>query len=502
MRGADDISLGSLSEARQDLALATSTLLSVPASRRGRVQVLLSVLRFFLTQRRMDFHVVAEEAERLLARMESVDAARLGLGEDLRAVALISLGSAETWALRFEAAERHLEQGVDLARQIGRPYLEFTGLTLWAHGMLLFRPDRLRPQRCWRALELAERHGWGEEPIAGIVCTVLGSMILRQGQLDDAEPWLDRAERTLGAEVEPGAGMTLWYARAVLEMARGRPAQALAAFRIADELAAELVRPNTGVTSMRARMVQALIGAGHADRAAAILARLDADELATVEMHTATAALQLAQGDPQAAADVLAPVLDGSVPGTRTASMMTALLQETATRNELGDQAAAGRALERALDIAESTGMRLPFLRGPVPAQLDPHRTAHSALVSQIQELLAARGERLPTTGKERPAGIAPPRLIEPLTDSETRVLHYLPTHLTAQEIASELSVSVTTVRTHIHHLFLKLGVHRRHHAIERACDLGLLAPSLRSAPNEHVKQPAVWHLPALKKLF
>jgi LuxR family maltose regulon positive regulatory protein len=182
--------------------------------------------------------------------------------------------------------------------------------------------------------------------------------------------------------------------------------------------------------------------------------------------------------------------------------MMTALLQETATRNELGDQAAAGRALERALDIAESTGMRLPFLLGPVPAQLDPHRTAHSALVSQIQELLAARGERLPTTGKERPAGIAPPRLIEPLTDSETRVLHYLPTHLTAQEIASEMSVSVTTVRTHIHHLFLKLGVHRRHHAIERACDLGLLAPSLRSAPNEHVKQPAVWHLPALKKLF
>jgi LuxR family maltose regulon positive regulatory protein len=58
------------------------------------------------------------------------------------------------------------------------------------------------------------------------------------------------------------------------------------------------------------------------------------------------------------------------------------------------------------------------------------------------------------------------------------RVLRYLPTNLSTPEIARELSVSVTTVRTHVSHLFAKLGVHRRTEAVTRARDLGLLAPS------------------------
>ena len=78
--------------------------------------------------------------------------------------------------------------------------------------------------------------------------------------------------------------MSLWYARAVLEVARGRYPQALAAFGAAGKLAAELARPTASVTSMRARMVQALVRAGHAGRAAAVLAGLDEDERASAEM--------------------------------------------------------------------------------------------------------------------------------------------------------------------------------------------------------------------------
>ena len=74
------------------------------------------------------------------------------------------------------------------------------------------------------------------------------------------------------------------------------------------------------------------------------------------------------------------------------------------------------------------------------------------------------------------------PRLAEPLTDSEIRILRYLPTHLTAPEIARELSVSVHTVTTHLRHLYAKLGVHRRREAVEQARALGLLAPTPRSA--------------------
>ena len=480
VRAADEMLRGSLDEAGRDLAQAARALASMPADRRGRVQILLSVLRFSLARRRMDVPAAAQEAQRLLASAKTADAARLGLGEDLRATALISLGATEIWAFRFEDAERHLEQGVDLARRIGQPYLEFIGLTYWAHGMMLFRPDGLQPRWGAQAVELAERHGWGEEPLAGIAYTVLGSVQLHQGQLADAEPWLERAQHALPTEVEPAAGMSLQYARAVLEMARGRYPQALAAFGVANELAAELVRPNISVTSMRARMVQTLVRAGQADRAAAILAGLDSGERASAEMRTAAAALRLARGDPQAAADVLAPVLDDPVPGARRGpGTMTALLQDAAARNALGDRAAAGRAMERALDIADATGILLPFLLDPAPALLERHRrhrTAHSALAAQILDLLARPegvwGERFPPKSRGGVGGIVPPKL----TASETYVLRYLPTRLTAQEIASELSLSVHTVTTHMRHLYAKLGVHRRRQAVERARALGLLA--------------------------
>ena len=152
---------------------------------------------------------------------------------------------------------------------------------------------------------------------------------------------------------------------------------------------------------------------------------------------------------------------------------MQAFLLEAIARDALGDPAAAGRALERALDLAEPDGMLLWFLLHPAPGLLERHarqRTAHAALIAQILDLLAGQRPAPP------PAGSQPP--LEPLSDSEIRVLRYLPTHLSAPEIASELSVSTSTVKTHMRNLYAKLGGHSRAEAVERARALGLLAPS------------------------
>lgn len=75
------------------------------------------------------------------------------------------------------------------------------------------------------------------------------------------------------------------------------------------------------------------------------------------------------------------------------------------------------------------------------------------------------------------------------LTRGETRVLRYLPTHLSAREIAVELYLSPNTVKTHQRHLYEKLGAHSRAQAVERARALGLLTRPSRSS----VLAAAVW---------
>jgi LuxR family transcriptional regulator, maltose regulon positive regulatory protein len=62
------------------------------------------------------------------------------------------------------------------------------------------------------------------------------------------------------------------------------------------------------------------------------------------------------------------------------------------------------------------------------------------------------------------------------LTETETQVLRYLPTHLTVQEIARELYRSTDTVKTHVRHLYIKLDAHSRSEAVRNAQAWGLLA--------------------------
>ena len=71
-----------------------------------------------------------------------------------------------------------------------------------------------------------------------------------------------------------------------------------------------------------------------------------------------------------------------------------------------------------------------------------------------------------------------PSELLDELSEAELRVVRYLPSNLRAPEIASDLFVSTNTIRTHLRHIYSKLGVHGRAEAVARARELGLLAPS------------------------
>jgi LuxR family transcriptional regulator, maltose regulon positive regulatory protein len=132
----------------------------------------------------------------------------------------------------------------------------------------------------------------------------------------------------------------------------------------------------------------------------------------------------------------------------------TALLLEAVADGAPGDPDAAALAL--ALGLAECR------------ADL-----AEAALVGEVVGLLRE-------VTRSAPPPAEPPWPAEPLTQSETRVLRYLPTHMGAPEIAAELFLSANTVKTHLRHLYRKLGVHSRREAVQRARAFGLLAASSR----------------------
>jgi LuxR family maltose regulon positive regulatory protein len=413
---------GSLEEGARYLAVAAAGEASVPAERREHFRVTMAVLRLYLARQRGDLRAVAEQVEQLQLA-DAPDVAQLRLGEQLRALALISLGIAELWSFRICEAEGHLERGIALARRIGRPLLEINGLAHW--GLVAsFRSSALAVQRGLQAIELAQRHGWGGEPSVAIAYPMLAASLTWQGKLDEAERWLMEGEYALRSEVEPATGMLFHLVRGLLEIARGRAEVALAALRAVEHLA----------------------------------------------------------------------------PGSHQVWLISALLLEASARDALGEREAAGRALERGLDLAEPDGLLFPFLLLAAPGLLERHvrqRTAHPALIRKIISVLTGRTPAAPAvippqrtpaaipprqmpTGippQQTPAAGPPERLPEPLSQAETRILRFLQTSLSAPEIARELYVSVNTVRTHMRHLYDKLGAHRRLEALDRARALGLLAP-------------------------
>ena len=471
---ADELAQGSLQAAEQYLGLAARGSPPVSAGPHEQLQVLLEMVRLLLARQRGNPAAVAEQARRLQAIAEAPDAALPGLGEELRGLALINLGITEVWAAQFEVAERHLEQGVALARRIGRPFLEFSGL---AHQAVIetYRSFARAAERSRQAIELARRHGWTDEPTAGTAYVMLGAALAWQGRIQEAEPWVQRAERTVRAETELAAGAGVYHVRGVLELARDRYQDALAAFRAAERLAGNLAAPHLLVPPTRGLLLHLLVRLGEIEQAEQAFAELGEPDRERGETRTALAALRLAQDDPHAATAALAPVLDGSVLLIRPTWLVGAFLLEAIARDALGEPAAAERALERALDLAEPEGLQLFFLLQPAPGLLERHarhRTAHPSLIAGILDLLAGKRPAPP------PNGPYPP--LKPLSESEIRVLRYLATNLSTPEIASELHVSRNTIRTHMSHLYAKLGTHRRTEAVERARALGLLAPLAR----------------------
>jgi LuxR family transcriptional regulator, maltose regulon positive regulatory protein len=448
---------------------------TVPDERRPRFDLHLATIRLALARRRADLDVVQEAMASMEAALAAPPATERDLSHAVRAVALQELGIAELWSSRFEQARRDLEQALGLERRAELPFLQVSSLghlgiaCPWTGSSLAVGLERSE-----EALRIAEEHGWMEDPVVGTGLATGAMAHLWLGRFDEVERWLARARRAMRPDGEPGTELLVHHIQGVLRLVQGQVEEALACFREAERMETLLAGEHAFAVATKARLLQAQGGIGDVSGARAALADVSAEERNASEMRIAEAVICLAEGDAQQAIEVLAPVIEGSAPALhRPSAIAEAAVLDAVARDALGDIRAAEDSLERALDLAESDGIILPFALAPVASLLERHprhRTSHSTLLSEITDLLS---------GSWTPRGELEP-LREELSEAEIRVVRYLPSNLKAPEIAAELFVSPNTVRTHMRHIYSKLDAHNREEAVDRVRELGLISSGSR----------------------
>jgi LuxR family maltose regulon positive regulatory protein len=156
--------------------------------------------------------------------------------------------------------------------------------------------------------------------------------------------------------------------------------------------------------------------------------------------------------------------------------ILQALALQEQTLRHRSDTSQALASLERALALAEPAGYFRIFVDEGAPmARLLEQAAARGIAPSYAHRLLAALDASVPGEEGEGPPFPHPQRLVEPLSRRELEVLRLLATELSGPEIAQNLVISVTTIRSHTRSIYGKLGVHSRYEAVARARELGLL---------------------------
>jgi LuxR family maltose regulon positive regulatory protein len=164
--------------------------------------------------------------------------------------------------------------------------------------------------------------------------------------------------------------------------------------------------------------------------------------------------------------------------GGRAGSVIEILALQALSHQAQGDIPTALVPLESALTLAEPEGYVRTFVNeGPAMAILLREAAAHRIAPKYAGRLLAACGAKRQKSADEGqpPNSSAEQAMIEPLTQRELDALRLFKTELSGPEIADQLVVALSTLRTHTKSIYRKLNVTNRHAAVKRATELKML---------------------------
>jgi LuxR family transcriptional regulator, maltose regulon positive regulatory protein len=190
--------------------------------------------------------------------------------------------------------------------------------------------------------------------------------------------------------------------------------------------------------------------------------------------HITLARALLGSGSADQASGLLDRLLQAAELGGRTGSMIEILVLQALANDVRRDMRAALVPLERALTLAEPEGYVRVFVdEGPRMAALLQAAAKRGIAPGYVQRLLTHSGA---ATREPHATQNLIKIKIEPLSERELDVLRLLATDLDGPEIASQLTVSLNTMRTHTKSIYTKLGVNSRRAAVHRAEELALLS--------------------------
>jgi LuxR family maltose regulon positive regulatory protein len=435
--------------------------------------LLLAYLRLFIAERWSDVDEVLAAGRDIVTLQASTGAPVVARARDngIHAAALTRLGLAEFWSGDLDGAEARLYEAQLRAAASGFDQAHLQSMSHLA--LLAVARGRLRTafETSQTGLALAHQHALADRHHASGIHLALALVFTEWNDLASAERHIERALATSSSFPWQPLKIGAALAHAWLSKGLERHDKGIAILNgIRHKLGAVTVPPwlERWIDVTEAELS---ITSGDLTTATSLLDDLHEEDLPatpwSAPVAVALGELQLARGEPAATIDTTARYLEAAT-STLPGPYISAWLVTAVAADALDDHQLAARALKTALGLAEPERFRQRFTAAPVRRLLAAHFDHATAFRPFITELLNAH--------PVRPTGTpAASTLIEALTDRERVILRYLPSRLSAEEIAAELHLSMHTVKTHIRHIYRKIQVHGRREAVEHARARGLL---------------------------
>jgi LuxR family maltose regulon positive regulatory protein len=403
--------------------------------------------------------------------------------KETRSVVLFTMGVVHKLRGELREACDALSKTSVLAQERGNVHLTAT-----AYGHLVGVLGALGDldqavQICKRGLTLIQEMAGERSPLSGLMYAELGNVLHEKNEL---EPALSNLQESIAVAKPWGILETLLPGYAGLARARAAQGDWEGAFAALDELAEyglnkpQAVNPVVELTRAKLWVAQGKVDAAQRWLHAVGIEKDGEINFYNQENFILLARILVVQKEWDQAAELLDRVLKVTEAGNRRGSLIELLILKTLIHHGQGNQDQAVESLGRALAIAEPEGYKRLFLDEGEPMEALLHRASTQHISEEfIRELLTTFEAEAPEGADHSALQVKgkspPPSLVDPLTERELEVLRLLKTQLSGPEIARELTIALSTLRTHTQGIYSKLNVSNRRAAISKAEELGLI---------------------------